>query len=515
VRGLFAKKLVIGALVIIVLGAMYELAGLSHPVALAAGRQAPPPSRAPVTAAIRACPSPGSSSGGGVAIIAAAAGTGQAGPASAGTAVVSRLSAAGSPSAGPPLITLTRPGVLTRAAIRVATAASGLPSGSQSAAGGKVIAGPSRGGVIVRATGSMARALAVEQTGAGRVPTAVCNSPGTDFWFVGPGQHSLASIQLYLMNTDSQPADAEVDIYSDSGPLLGSTDTGIAVPAHGLLVQSLAKLVHGSTVVALHVRTSVGRLVAALSETTSAGQQGAWLPASQPPARSLVLPGLPASAGRRELYVAVPGAGNAQIKVTAVTAKGSYQPTGGGGIDLPGGSAVAVPLPSLAGAAAAVRITSNVPVTAAMLASGGPPGAPGAFTAASAPLEEQGVIADNLSGSGDTSTLILSAPRAAAQVRITEEGAAAGQQPGPAGQAARVISIKAKHTVTVRLRAPSGSAAHSPFAVVITPLAGSGPVYAGRVLTRGGTVESIFPVLSSLTSVPLPPVRDSLATVLP
>jgi hypothetical protein len=50
---------------------------------------------------------------------------------------------------------------------------------------------------------------------------------------------------------------------------------------------------------------------------------------------------------------------------------------------------------------------------------------------------------------------------------------------------------------------------------VITPLAGSGAVYAGRVVTVHGTVESIFPVQSSLTSVPLPPVRDSLATVLP
>jgi Family of unknown function (DUF5719) len=515
VRGLFGKKLVIGALVILALGAVYALAGFSHPVALAAGRPAPPPGRAPVTTAIRACPSPGSRGGGGVAIIAAATPAGQAGLASGGTAVVSRLSAAGSASAGAPLITLSRPGVLTRTAVRTAAARSGLPpSGSQSAAGGKVLAGPSRGGVVVRATGSMARALAVEQTGAGGLPTAICNSPGTDFWFVGPGQRGLASMQLYLMNTDGQPADAEIDIYTDSGPLLGSTDTGIAVPAHGLLVQSLAKLVHGSSVVALHVRTSVGRVAAALRETKSASQQGAWLPASQPPAGSLVLPGLPASAGRRELYVAVPGAGNAQVKVTAVTAKGSYRPTGGGGIDLPGGSAVVVPLPSLAGAAAAVRITSNVPVTAAMLASGGPPGAPGVFTAGSAPIEEQGVIADNLSGSGDTSTLVLSAPRAAAQVRITEESSVAGQPPA-GSQAARVISIKAKHTATVRLHAPSGSPARSPFAVVITPLAGSGPVYAGRVLAQSGTVESIFPVLSSLTSVPLPPVRDSLATVLP
>jgi hypothetical protein len=510
VKALFAHKYALAALVIVVLGALYGLAGLSHPVALAAGSQSRPPTRAPVTTAIRACPSPGSPGGGGVAIIAGASGTGQASPASAGTAsqgtaVVSRLSAAGSAEDGTPLITLRRPGVLTRAAIPVATARSGLvPRGSQPAAGGKVLGGPSRGGVIVRATGLMARALAVEQTGSGGLPTALCGSPGTDFWFAGPGLASVAGLQLYLMNTDGQPADAEVDIFTGTGPLLGSTDTGVAVPAHGLLIQSLAKLVHGSRVVGLHVRTSVGRIVAAVRETKSARQPGAWLPASQPPARRLIVPGLPASAGTRELYVAVPGVGSAQVKVTAVTAKGSYQPTGGTGIDLTGGSAGLVPLPSLAGVAAAVRITSSVPVTAAMLVPGGPPGAPGAVSAASAPIEEQGVIADNLSGSGDASTLILSAPRGAAQVRITENGAAA-----------RVIAIKTAHTVVVRLRTPSGSAARSPFAVVITPLAGSGAVYAGRVVTVHGTVESIFPVQSSLTSVPLPPVRDSLATVLP
>ena len=514
-RGLFANKLVIGSLVVLALGALYGLAWLSHPVvAVAAGRQPPSPSRAPVTAAIHACPSPGGPVGGAVALIAAASAAGQNGQAGQGTAVVSRLSAAGSAVAGPPLVTSTQPGVLTRAKVGLATARSGrLPPGSQPGAGGKVPASPSRGGVAVQATGSMARGLEVEQTGAGGVPTAVCNSPGTDFWFVSPGQHALASMQLYLMNADGQPADAEVDIFTDSGPLLGSTDTGIAVPAHGLLVQSLAKLVHGSRVLALHVRTSVGRLVAALRESKATGQPGAWLPVSQPPARNLILPGLPASAGRRDLYVAVPGAGNAQVKLTAITAKGSYQPTGGSGIDLPGGSAVVVALPSLSGVAAALKLTSNVPVTAAVRVSGGPSGAPGVFTAASAAVQEQGVVADNLSGSGHASTLVLSAPRGAARIQITREGTAAG--PPATGGQARVIAVKAKHTAVVRLRAPSGSPARSPFAVVITPLPGSGPVYAGRVLTVGGTVESIFPVLTSLTSVPLIPVHDSFTAALP
>jgi hypothetical protein len=515
VRRLFASKLVIGVLVVLALGAQYGLAKFSRPVAAAAGGQPRPPGRAAVTAATRACPSPGSTAGGDVALIAAgsAASAGRPGP---GTAAVTRLSAAGSADAGQPLFTRRQPGVLTKTRVAVAPARSARrPAGSQPAVGGKIPVGPARGGVVVRATGPMARALEVEQTGARGLPTAPCGAPGTDFWFVGPGEHEVAGMQLYLMNADSQPAAAEVDIFTDSGPMLGSTDTGITVPAHGLLVQSLAKLLHGSRAVALHVRTSVGRLVAALRETKTAGRPGAWLPASEPPAKSLILPGLPASAGSRDLYVAVPGAENAQVKLTAVTAKGSYHPTGGNGIDLPGGSAVVVALPSLAGVAAAIKLTANVPVAAAIRVSGGQAGAPGVFTAATAPVREQGVVADNLSGSGAAATLVLSAPRTAARIQVTEAGTAAAQQAGGGSQRSRVIDVAAKHTAVVRIRPPAGSARRSPFAVVITPLAGSGPVYAGRVLTVGGTVESIFPVLTALTSVPLIPVRDSLDAALP
>ena len=42
-KALFAHKYALAALVIVVLGALYGLAGLSHPVALAAGSQSRPP----------------------------------------------------------------------------------------------------------------------------------------------------------------------------------------------------------------------------------------------------------------------------------------------------------------------------------------------------------------------------------------------------------------------------------------------------------------------------------------
>ena len=69
--------------------------------------------------------------------------------------------------------------------------------------------------------------------------------------------------------------------------------------------------------------------------------------------------------------------------------------------------------------------------------------------------------------------------------------------------------------MVVKLSAPRALGRAFAFAVVITPLAGSGPVYAGRVTSVGGVVRSILPVSSALTWVPLPPVRSALTTALP
>jgi hypothetical protein len=505
VRRFVANKYVLALLVVIALAAEFGLASISRPAAVAAGPRTPAAARATVSAALRACPAPGSTgaTASGLALAATSSGTGQ--------AEVTRLSPAGAAAAPAPLHVLTQSGQLSLVNVAPAPAlARGLSGQFAPAASASVPTGPVRGGVMIQASGSMARGLEAEQTSAGGVATAQCLSPGTDFWFVGPGQKTVANIQLYLMNTDGQAADATVQILTDSGPILGSTDAGIAVPPHGLVVQSLARLLHGTRVVALNVTTSVGRVVPAVLETSSGSQPGAWLPAAQAPATSQVLPGLPGTPGGRELYIAVPGATNAQVKVTAVTAKGSYQPTGGSGIDLPGGSAAALALPSLGGIPAAIQVSSGVPVTVSVSAPGGAPGAPGAFTASVAPVQEQGVIAGNPAGSGGTSTLVLSAPGAAAQVRVTELTAA-----GQASVPPRTVTLAAGHTAVVTLAVPREAGRPSPFAVVITPLAGSGPVYAGRVVTQGGAVRSILPVTSSLTWVPLPAVRNSVTTALP
>ena len=66
------------------------------------------------------------------------------------------------------------------------------------------------------------------------------------------------------------------------------------------------------------------------------------------------------------------------------------------------------------------------------------------------------------------------------------------------------------------VKAPNGAKHDSAFALVITPLPGSGPLYAARVETQDhSSVVSIIPAASALTTISLPPVRDSYDAISP
>ncbi len=82
--------------------------------------------------------------------------------------------------------------------------------------------------------------------------------------------------------------------------------------------------------------------------------------------------------------------------------------------------------------------------------------------------------------------------------------------------ASQVVSVKAGRTLAAPVAPPHGARHGSPFAVVITPLPGSGPLYAARVETQGqNSVVSIIPAASALTTISLPPVRDSYDAINP
>ena len=451
--------------------------------------------RATVTAAARACPPALGGGTGTVALIAGPAGTG-----GSGQTELASLPPAGVQLQPAAAISAKSPGALELLSVPAASSTSGK--------GGKGTKGTSEPtGWSVTASGTMAQAMEAEVAQSSGLASLRCGEPGSDVSFVGPGQQNgAAQIQLELMNIDSLAATVDVGLITDAGPVQAGNDTGITVPPHETVTESLSSAAGNSSVVAIEVHTSSGRVAADVSEGGSTrGSTTSWLPSAAEPSTQLVIPGVPPSS-HAELFLTVPGTTDAKVNVLAITPQGQYRPYGAQPVDLPGQSASSMALTPLGGTAAAIEITANVPVTATVLVPGS---GVGAVTTATGPVSEQAVVAGNISGSGFTPSVVLSAPAGAARVRLTEISASAGS---PASQ---LVSVHAGRTLMVSVTAPPGAKRGAAFAVVITPLAGSGPLYAARVETQNQSIVSIIPAASALTTISLPPVRDSYDAIAP
>jgi hypothetical protein len=478
--------------VLLALGVIAGAAQLAAPAAPGPVHASVAPQQVAVTSAARACPPVPGGGPGRVAFIAAVPSTGPSG--GAGQAELAPLPLAGVALRALSPISPAQPGALSMLTIPAAQSASKQAT--------TVLQGWS-----VTATGTMAQAMEAEEaTGAG-LASVRCGEPGSDIWFVGAGrQGGVAQIQLDLMNVDALPASVDIDVITDAGLVQGDGETGITVAPHQTVTESLSSMVAGSSVVAIEVRTSIGRVAADVSESSSHGGTASWLPSTVPPSTQLVIPGVPPSGAAAGLYIVVPGSANARVSVLALSAQGRYRPFGSQTVDLPGDSASYVPLTPLGGTAA-LELAANVPVTAAVLVPGS---GLGAFTVATAPISEQAVVAGNATGSGLSATIVLSAPAGPARVRLTELAAT------PGATSSQVVAVPAGHTLSVPAAPPRGARHGSAFAIVITPLTGSGPLYAARLETQGqNTVASIIPAVSALTTITLPPVRDSYDAVWP
>ena len=486
-----AVRLVPAVVVLLALGGIAGAAELARPGAAIASPGISVTRQVPVTSAVRACP-PAQDGPGALALIAAPGAAGRA-EGSQGQAELAPLHPAGAQPRAVGPVSQKNPGVLSLLTLPAATGASRKGTVPE--------------GWSVTATGTMAGAMEAEVTQGSGLATVRCGEPGSQIWFVGPGSRSgAAKVTLDLMNIDALPASVGVTIITDAGPTQAGNGTAITVPPHQMVTEALSAAAVGASVVAVEVRTTIGRVAANVSESASGGP-ASWLPSAAPPSTRLVIPGVPPSGHAAGLFLVVPGGANAKVTVLAITPQGQYRPFGSQTVDLPGESASYVALTPLGGAAAALQITADVPVTAAVLVSGS---GVGAFATATPPVSEQAVVAGNVTGSGFAASVALSAPASAARVRLTEIAPASSARAGPSVTASQIVSVRAGHTLVAPATAPRGAKRGSAFSLVITPLAGSGPLYAARVETQGqGTVVSIIPAISALTTLRLPPVRDS------
>jgi Family of unknown function (DUF5719) len=492
--------------VVLVLGVVYLVAWGTQP-GTSAGAGQPAQQTAAVTSITRSCPPSPNTGAAHIAMIAlpsrAAASAGTVGAGSAtlsavpattsGTTASDKGSGKKTATTAPQPVTVSAPGALTT------VTAPGTSTGT----------GPA--GTAVAASGQMAEGFEAEQTDASGMGLVTCAHAGSDMWFVGTGAAAGASsITLYLMNTGDLAASVNVTILTDAG-LQSGLSTGITVAPHQSLTQPIASFVQGSAAVALHVQTSSGQVAASVWENGSSG--GAWLPQAAAPATSLVIPGLTVASSAARLFVTVPGSSDARLTVTAFTAQGKFAQFGSTPVDAPAAATSSFSLNSLGASAAGLELTSNVPIVAAVQVPGQ---GIGSFTTAVPPLTEQGVVAGNPATRGLTVGLVLTAPAGAAHASVTVIGAA-GSGSGATGTP-QAVTVPAGRTEAVAVSRPQNS--RQPFAIVITPGAGSGPLYAARVVTAGSgglsaPLDSLLPVPNALTVIGLPPVQNAYPAILP
>jgi hypothetical protein len=282
---------------------------------------------------------------------------------------------------------------------------------------GKSLAQPDDS-VLVSAAGMMATGASAavletattgEQTG---LMAAPCSPPTTLHWFPGVGSSDTNKTELILTNPDDSQAVVDLRFFGSRGRVAVPGSPNIAVAGRSTRIISIGTLVRTEGPLSVAVRTSSGRITALARVLRRFKQSPAgadWQLGAAAPATSVVIPAIPDGDGVRRLTVTNPGAVRATVTISALGVQGAFAPAGAETVDLEPESTSEVDLSAgLAGEPGAIRLTSDQPVTGAMLSTARRESTQGdvAIQSAAIPLVRDGVSAIATSN-GTDSDLIL------------------------------------------------------------------------------------------------------------
>ncbi|MBW1601844.1 hypothetical protein JJV70_06920 [Streptomyces sp. JJ66] len=392
------------------------------------------------------------------------------------------------------------------------------------------------------ATGALAPGWTVQQTttvtgGDGRgLYGARCTAPDTGFWFAGASTAEERHDSVHLTNPDDTSATVDLQLYGPDGRVETESGSGINIPAHSTVPVLLSTLTpEPVTDATLHVAVRTGRVgaqVQALDEKLG----GDWIAPAARASERIVIPGIPADATGVRLTAFAPGEEDAELAVRLAGPDSSFTPAGQETLHVKSGMTTAVDLGDLTRGEPAslvltpVRDSADGPVIAAVRvlrgenasdgedgdgASDGGDGADSgkgarelAFIPATPPVERRTTATGSPAApkGGEGSTLYLTAPGEAAEVRVT---ASPGSEGGEA--VSKAYTLKKGTTTAVDDLLPD--AGQGRYALTVEKVSG-GPVHAARMLER---VEDDVPMFTvqALTddggTVTVPPAVQDLS----
>ncbi len=288
------------------------------------------------------------------------------------------------------------------------------------------------GAVVLDGRGDLAPGLLATRTDAAAGAAVTCAPPQSEYWFTGVGSASLHSSELELVNSDSGPAVADVEVYGARQLLKIDALRGITVPGGTATTIDLARTAPNRNELAVHVTVTRGRLGATMLDRLSGDADYAdWLASSSAPSTANVLLGLTKGDGERQLIVANPTEDQARVQVKVIGSDSTFAPLGLEEISIPPQAVVISDVSAIVGEAmakeeAGLLVTSTVPVTAGLRSVTGR-GSPDLSTAVAAPAVDEAAV---LLPQGEA-TLLLAAPDESGAVTVTSydiDGAELGSE---------------------------------------------------------------------------------------
>lgn len=200
---------------------------------------------------------------------------------------------------------------------------------------------------------------------------APCLVASTSAWLPGIASGSDDRTELVLNNPDDAGATVDLTFYGRNGRVPVPGSPGVDVPARSSRSVSLSALVDADGPLTVAVSATEGRVAVAARRIRTDGDKPAgadWVVPAAAPARQVVVPAVPGDEGARELVVTNPSELRTTVNVSVLGLQGPFAPVGAETLDLAPQSSGTVQLADgLAGTGSGVALTSEQPVTAAVV----------------------------------------------------------------------------------------------------------------------------------------------------
>lgn len=197
---------------------------------------------------------------------------------------------------------------------------------------GRVSTYDGSGAVILRGSGDLAPGLVAARLATRPVAAGQCAAPVPDQWFTGIGAGAGHRSVLELTNPDRGPAIVDVTMYGRAGVIDVPRLRGLSVAGQDTVRVDLATSVPRRDELAIHVRTTRGRVGVSVLDRfdelgAGASAEDQLLPQAAP-ATGNVLMGIARGSGRQTLVLANGGADEVRAKVRIVTEDSVFAPQG-------------------------------------------------------------------------------------------------------------------------------------------------------------------------------------------